>query len=68
MLDFGDETKLDTAGASDFTGVKLETLETWRSLRRGPDFIRVGRSVRYRLGDLRKWLESRTVKCGGGAK
>ena len=27
----------------------------------GPPFIKIGRSVRYRVGDLRQWIEARRV-------
>lgn len=27
----------------------------------GPPMIRIGRSVRYRAGDLREWIEARRV-------
>lgn len=30
-------------------GLSVHTLENWRSAKRGPQFIKVGRLVRYRL-------------------
>lgn len=30
-------------------GLSVHTLENWRSGRRGPEFLKVGRLVRYRL-------------------
>lgn len=35
----------------------------------GPPMIKIGRSVRYRVGDLRKWIESCRVPgtCDGVA-
>jgi hypothetical protein len=39
--------------------VKPGTLRKWRLLGRGPEFVRVGRSVRYRVDDVEAWLDSR---------
>ena len=38
------------------------TLAHWRSQRRGPAYIKVGRRVAYRGRDLNDWLASRTVR------
>jgi predicted DNA-binding transcriptional regulator AlpA len=32
------------------------TLELWRSVGRGPRFVKLGRSVRYRKRDVERWL------------
>ena len=42
-------------------GIKETTLATWRVLGRGPRFIRVGRSIRYRSEDVEAWLSDRTA-------
>ena len=54
---------LRTGEAAVFLGVAVDTLKWWRCRlhRSGPPFIRVGGHVRYRLGHLRAYLESRTV-------
>jgi len=39
--------------------VKPGTLRKWRFLGRGPQFLRVGRSIRYRVEDIESWLASR---------
>ncbi len=45
-----------------YLGVREQTLATWRcSARYGLPFIRIGRSVKYRLSDVENWLKSRTV-------
>jgi predicted DNA-binding transcriptional regulator AlpA len=36
------------------------TLKTWRAQGRGPNYIRVGRQVRYRDDDIAQWLDQRT--------
>jgi hypothetical protein len=33
-----------------------KTLEAWRAIGRGPSWVRVGRSVRYRRRDVEAWL------------
>lgn len=42
-------------------GVQAATLATWRFRGFGPPFVKVGRSVRYRLSSLEAWLETRLV-------
>lgn len=42
-------------------GVPLQTVYGWNKQRTGPQFIRVGRHVRYRLADVLAWEESRVV-------
>ena len=32
------------------------TLERWRRVGGGPPFVKIGRKVAYRLGDLRAWV------------
>jgi excisionase family DNA binding protein len=54
-------TLLDEKQAAEFLGVAPQTLSNWRCTDRyGLPFIRLGRSIRYRLDTLEKWLEGRT--------
>lgn len=56
------EQYIDTpAAAQHLGGLSVATLNTWRTLGRGPKFVRVGRLIRYRVSDLDAWLQSRTV-------
>jgi predicted DNA-binding transcriptional regulator AlpA len=45
-----------------FLGVSKNSLEKWRSERRGPVYVKVGRLVRYRLSDLEAYLTNREVQ------
>ena len=59
---------LDENQAASILKVKPGTLSVWRSTGRySIPFIKVGRSVRYRLGDLNSWLEGRTQSNGATA-
>lgn len=42
---------------SAYLGVPVRTLDTWRSRRTGPLFIRVGVHVRYRSEDVDAWID-----------
>jgi excisionase family DNA binding protein len=42
---------------ADFLGVPLQTVYQWRSKRRGPRGIRVGRHIRYRPATVTRWLD-----------
>jgi len=54
----------DERFASDFLGVAVETLRSWRKQGRGPRFRKIGRCVRYSLRDLAQFIDSLPV--GGG--
>lgn len=52
---------LTTPEAAKFLNLQPSTLEQWRWIGgRGPRFVKIGRSVRYRLADLEAFLEERT--------
>jgi hypothetical protein len=40
--------------------ISPNTARQWRTLGRGPAWIKVGRSVRYRRSDVEDWLARRT--------
>lgn len=46
---------------ADYLGVMVPALEKWRQLGTGPDYIKVGRLVRYKKSALDAWLTERTV-------
>lgn len=35
--------------------VKVQTLQTWRSNKLGPDYVKLGKSVFYRTADVLEW-------------
>jgi excisionase family DNA binding protein len=54
--------------AAEYLGVKPQTLSVWATTGRYDlPFVRVGRSVRYRLADLEQFIASRTVTSTGQA-
>ena len=50
--------------AARITGFSVKTLQNRRYLRQPPVFLKVGRLVRYRLSDLRAFLEGCVVEPG----
>ena len=46
---------------AEYLGVQIPALEKWRQLGVGPDYIKVGRLVRYKKSALDAWLTERTV-------
>ncbi|MCX7428836.1 MAG: helix-turn-helix domain-containing protein [Planctomycetia bacterium] len=48
---------------AEMLGVSSGTLAVWRCSRRYPElrYTKVGRSVRYRLSDIERFISSRTV-------
>lgn len=51
-----DEQLVDITAAAEYLGLKVKTLYEWRRLRKGPVATKVGRLVKYRLGDLRTYV------------
>ena len=43
------------------------TLANWRSQRKGPPFVRLGKRVAYRGRDLNRWIEAQTVQPADAA-
>jgi hypothetical protein len=41
--------------------VAIQTLRNWRHLRKGPAYIKLGRSVRYRIEDLINFIERHRI-------
>ena len=57
---------LNTKDAASYVGSTERTLACWRSLGRGPRFVKMGRFVRYRIADLDAWLDEHTRQCVTG--
>lgn len=55
------DTLLDDGQAAAVLGLKKGTLSIWRSTGRyNLPYLKIGRLVRYRAGDLAEWLEKRS--------
>ncbi|MGA2061053.1 MAG: helix-turn-helix domain-containing protein [Thermoguttaceae bacterium] len=53
---------VDEKQASEILGLAPGTLSVWRCTKRYDlPFVKVGRSIRYRISDLERFLESRTI-------
>ena len=50
--------------AAKYIGLKTQTLAVWACRGQGPNYVKIGRSVRYRQSDLDAWLERQTVRPG----
>lgn len=53
------EKHLTPQATAERLGVTVGTLANWRTKNRGPSYLKVGRSVRYRARDLIKWERDR---------
>jgi hypothetical protein len=51
--------------AAKFLKAGVQTLRNWRFLGCGPDYIKMGRSIRYNQADLETYLESRKIRVNG---
>lgn len=50
---------LTTREAAGYLGLATSTLNKWRCHGGGPQFLKLGRAVRYRQDDLDRFLETR---------
>lgn len=55
----GLETLLNEHDVARIVGLSVASVRRWRLLRRGPKFVKMGASVRYRSEDFLAWLETR---------
>jgi hypothetical protein len=53
---------LNEHGAAEYLGFSVAALRVWRREGRGPAFIRIGRSIRYRQPDLDAHLDQHRVE------
>lgn len=47
--------------AAEILGLAEQTLRNYRHIRKGPPYIKMGRSIRYLEADLRAYLEKHRV-------
>jgi predicted DNA-binding transcriptional regulator AlpA len=58
---------LDEREAADLLHINHRTLANWRVRGGGPRFVKIGRLVRYRAGDISDWIEGRTSESTSDA-
>lgn len=54
--------------AAERLAVSPKTLSNWRSLNKGPNFFKVGATVRYLEADLLAFIDENRVITAGGAR
>jgi hypothetical protein len=57
---------LDEIDVAHHCKVSLSSVRKWRLFNRGPKFLKIGTSVRYRPEDLTAFLDSRPTGGGSG--
>jgi len=50
--------------AAEILGLAVQTLRNWRHRGCGPNYIKLGRAVRYNTNDLRDFVEGRKIRLG----
>lgn len=41
--------------------VTVDTLREWRRLKQGPDYVKTGKGVMYRVVDVQEWMQRNIV-------
>lgn len=44
--------------AASYLGLAVSTLNKWRCVGGGPEYLKLGKAVRYRVADLDEWINS----------
>ncbi len=53
---------LTTKDAAERLGKHPAVLADWRHQKRGPKYVKMGRSIRYRVSDLTAWIDAHTIE------
>jgi excisionase family DNA binding protein len=61
------EVLLDPEEVAKMLGVRVRTLQTWRSRRQGPTYVKVGKLVRYKSADVMAYIERHRIDVGQAA-
>lgn len=61
------EKLLTEREAADLLGQSPRTLQQWRWRHIGPDYVKNGRSVRYRSSDIQKFIDQNAVDISGAS-
>ena len=52
---------IDEQKLADWLNESVSTIQKWRVKGDGPKFVKNPKSIRYKVGDVRDWIERRTV-------
>jgi len=63
-----DDSFLDTAKAAEYMSCSANTLQTWRSRKKGPPYSLLGNKPVYRRSDLDAWLRASRISFEGVEK
>lgn len=53
---------LDTKQLAQYLGIAASTIFQYRADGTGPQYIKLGHLVRYRISDVEKWLDTKTPR------
>ena len=56
------EALVPSKDAPAYLGLAEQTLARWRCEGHGPPYVKLGKKVYYRVGDLRSWMETGRVQ------
>ena len=52
---------VDEKKAATILDISVQTLRSWRLMRKGPAYFKMGRSVRYKVADLNTYADERRI-------
>jgi predicted DNA-binding transcriptional regulator AlpA len=54
----------NSAEVAEYLGVTVQALASMRYLSKGPDYVKLGRNVRYRWSDVDAWIAANVQNVG----
>ncbi len=55
------EQVINEVRAAEILCLGVQTLRNWRHQKKGPPYLKISRSVRYRLDDLENFMDSKRI-------
>lgn len=55
----GADRLMSSEELAEYVGVPIQTIYSWRVRKVGPRGIKIGRHTRYRVSEVRRWLDEK---------
>lgn len=56
------DMRLSTAQVAERLGVSEQSVRRWRSLGKGPAYVKIGNKVWYETADLASWVDANRIR------
>ncbi|AEV38408.1 helix-turn-helix transcriptional regulator [Pseudovibrio ascidiaceicola] len=67
-LNSAENALITEAAAADYLGISIRTIQAWRVRGGGPNYVKLGKAVRYRPSDIQAWIEAHLTSSTSDAE